>query len=443
MDREVTENRIEAEKAVLVAVDIGGDIDFDKSLDELEELAKTAGAEVVGRVRQARDGFHPGTYIGKGKIEEVADMIRFMDADLVICDDELSPAQMTNLSDVLAVKVIDRTVLILDIFAAHARTAEGKLQVELAQLRYRSSHLIGMGKIMSRLGGGIGTRGPGETKLESDRRQIRSRISVLNKKLADVVKNREVMRAGRDGLPVIAIVGYTNAGKSTLLNTLTDAEVLSEDKLFATLDTTTRAYVFERGQKVLFTDTVGFINKLPHALIRAFRSTLEEAGYADMILHVVDVSNPDYDEQMKVVYDTLNDLGIKGKPILTAFNKIDRLDTEILSSTEGAEKSSADVSDAEEIKRTDNYYGYYRDPQADDHVFISAKSRTGIDELLTHIDELLNAGMIEVEKELRFDQAGLIQKLRTQGSLISEEYTETGIYIKAKIPASEEWLLES
>ncbi|MBQ4463065.1 MAG: GTPase HflX, partial [Eubacterium sp.] len=264
MDREVIENKTETEKAVLVAVDIGGDIDVDKSLDELEELAKTAGAEVVGRVRQARDGFHPGTYIGKGKIEEVADMIRFMDADLVICDDELSPAQMSNLSDVLAVKVIDRTVLILDIFAAHARTAEGKLQVELAQLRYRSSHLIGMGKIMSRLGGGIGTRGPGETKLESDRRQIRSRISALNKKLADVVKNREVMRAGRDGLPVIAIVGYTNAGKSTLLNTLTDAEVLSEDKLFATLDTTTRAYVFERGQKVLFTDTVGFINKLPH-----------------------------------------------------------------------------------------------------------------------------------------------------------------------------------
>ena len=424
MEKALTDTGSKKERAVLIAVDIGGDTDADKSLDELEELAKTAGAEVVGRIIQARDAFHPGTYIGKGKIEEAGELVRFAEADTVICDDELSPAQMSNLSDALGVKVIDRTVLILDIFAAHARTAEGKLQVELAQLRYRSSHLIGMGKILSRLGGGIGTRGPGETKLESDRRQIRSRISALNKKLSDVVKNREVMRAGRQGLPVIAIVGYTNAGKSTLLNTLTDADVLSEDKLFATLDTTTRAYVFETGQKVLFTDTVGFINKLPHALIKAFRSTLEEAGYADMILHVVDVSNPDHEEQMRVVYETLDELGIRGKQVLTAFNKID---------------SFGENGDA--LNNID-LHADIKDPRSDDHVFISAKTGEGITELLSHTETMLNAGMIDVEREFGFDRAGLIQKIRSRGRLISEEYTETGIYIKAQIPAADGWLLE-
>ena len=396
------------EKVILLAVDLGDGTDVEASLDELEELADTAGAEVVGRLIQARESFHPGTYIGKGKIEEAADMVRFTGADSVICDDELSPAQMSNLYEALGVKVIDRTVLILDIFAAHARTGEGKLQVELAQLRYRSSHLIGMGKVLSRLGGGIGTRGPGETKLEADRRQIRERIAVLNRRLKDVVKNRDIMRAGRteSGVPTVAIVGYTNAGKSTLLNTLTRADVLSEDKLFATLDTTTRSLELESGQKILFTDTVGFIRKLPHTVIKAFRSTLEEAGYADVLMHVVDLSNPRYEEQMRVVYETLQELDIGGKPILTVLNK-------------------KDLAPGVHI----------RDLHADDQVSISAKNEEGIDELLSHLEELLNAGMIEIEKVFPFDQAGRIQYIRTHGKLLVEEYREEGIFIKAKIPA--------
>ncbi|MBR6229377.1 MAG: GTPase HflX [Eubacterium sp.] len=412
--RGTVETEQKKEKVVLIAVDLGDDTDIDASLDELEELADTAEAEVVGRLIQARESFHPGTYIGKGKIEEALDMVRFTGADTVICDDELSPAQMSNLSEALGVKVIDRTVLILDIFAAHARTSEGKLQVELAQLRYRSSHLIGMGKVLSRQGGGIGTRGPGETRLEADRRQIRERIAVLNRKLKDVVKNRDVMRAGRteSGVPTVAIVGYTNAGKSTLLNTLTQADILAEDKLFATLDTTTRSRKLESGQQVLFTDTVGFIHKLPHTVIKAFRSTLEEAGYADLLMHVVDISNPRHEEQMRVVYDTLRELDIGGKPILTVLNK------------------------------TDLAPGVHlRDPQADDQVFISAKSGEGTEKLLARLEELLNAGMIAFEKVFPFDQAGRIQYIRSHGKLLEEEYREDGIYVRAKIPAEELHLL--
>ena len=396
------------EKAILLAVDIGDGTDVDASLDELDELAKTADAEVVGRLIQAREAFHPATYIGKGKIDEVRDMAAFTEADTLICDDELSPAQMKNLSDVLGLKVIDRTVLILDIFAAHARTGEGKLQVELAQLRYRSSHLIGMGKVLSRLGGGIGTRGPGETKLEVDRRQIRDRISTLNAKLKDMVKNREVMRAERSeaSIPTIAIVGYTNAGKSTLINRLTDAGVLSEDKLFATLDTTTRSLVTESGQKILFTDTVGFIHKLPHTLIKAFRSTLEEAGYADILLHVVDGSNPRHEEQMKVVYATLKELDIEGKPVLTAINKCD---------------INPLIKDI-------------KDPMADDRVCISAKTGEGVDELLEKLEAIINSSMIDIEKVFPFDQAGRLQYIRQKGQLLEETYREDGIYVRAKIP---------
>ncbi len=396
------------EKAILLAVDIGDGTDVDASLDELDELAKTADAEVVGRLVQAREAFHPATYIGKGKIDEVRDMAAFTEADTLICDDELSPAQMKNLSDVLGLKVIDRTVLILDIFAAHARTGEGKLQVELAQLRYRSSHLIGMGKVLSRLGGGIGTRGPGETKLEVDRRQIRDRISTLNAKLKDMVKNREVMRAERSeaSIPTIAIVGYTNAGKSTLINRLTDAGVLSEDKLFATLDTTTRSLVTESGQKILFTDTVGFIHKLPHTLIKAFRSTLEEAGYADILLHVVDGSNPRHEEQMKVVYATLKELDIEGKPVLTAINKCD---------------INPLIKDI-------------KDPMADDRVCISAKTGEGVDELLEKLEAIINSSMIDIEKVFPFDQAGRLQYIRQKGQLLEETYREDGIYVRAKIP---------
>ncbi len=397
------------EKAILLAVDIGDGNDVDASLDELKELADTADAEVVGRLIQAREAFHPATYIGKGKMDEVKDMALFTEADTLICDDELTPAQMKNLSDALGMKVIDRTVLILDIFAKHARTGEGKLQVELAQLRYRSSHLIGMGKVLSRLGGGIGTRGPGETKLEVDRRQIRERISNLNHKLKDMVKNRDVMRAGRTEarVPTIAIVGYTNAGKSTLINRLTNAGVLSEDKLFATLDTTTRALTLDSGQKLLFTDTVGFIHKLPHTLIKAFRSTLEEAGYADILLHVVDGSNPRHEEQMKVVYETLKELDIEGKPVITAINK-------------------CDVSPiVREIK----------DPIADERVCISARTGEGIDELLSKLEEMINSSMIDIEKVFPFDQAGKLQYIRTKGMLIEETYREDGIYVRAKVPA--------
>lgn len=403
------ETEEQKEKAILLAVDIGDGTDVDASLDELSELALTADAEVVGRLVQVREAFHPATYIGKGKIDEVRDMALFTEADTLICDDELSPAQMKNLSEELGMKVIDRTVLILDIFAAHARTGEGKLQVELAQLRYRSSHLIGMGKVLSRLGGGIGTRGPGETKLEVDRRQIRERISTLNGKLKDMVKNRDVMRAGRSeaGVPTVAIVGYTNAGKSTLINRLTNAGVLSEDKLFATLDTTTRALTLDSGQKILFTDTVGFIHKLPHTLIKAFRSTLEEAGYADILLHVVDGSNPRHEEQMNVVYETLKELDIEGKPVLTAINKCDA------------------YPPAKEIK----------DPVSDDRVCISAKTGEGVDELLSKLEGIINSSMIDIEKVFPFDQAGRIRYIREKGQLIEETYREDGIYVRAKVPA--------
>lgn len=403
------------ERVLLVAVELesrndGQIMTVDQSLDELEELAATAGAETVGRVIQKREAFHPGTYIGKGKMEELRNRIWETEADAIVCDDELSPAQITNLSEELQVKVIDRTVMILDIFAAHANTSEGKLQVELAQLRYRSSRLAGLGRSLSRLGGGIGTRGPGEKKLEMDRRLIRDRISVLNRQLADVVQNWDTMRRqrSRNQTPTVAIVGYTNAGKSTLLNTLTDAKVLEEDKLFATLDPTTRALALADGQKVLFTDTVGFISKLPHSLIRAFRSTLEEAKYADMIMHVVDASNPQYDRQMMVVYETLKELEIKDKPVLTAFNKVDRLE-----------------QPEQEI---------LKDRQSDDYVRISAKRSIGLEEMLGKVEKLLNAGLIPIETVIPYDRAGLISQIRERGKLEIEDYREDGIFVKALVP---------
>ena len=295
------------ERVILVGVSLSDQDDTQKSLDELKELAATAGAETVGTVIQNREQMHPGTYIGKGKIEELKDLLWELDATGIICDDELSPAQMKNLQDELDTKVMDRTLVILDIFASRASTSEGKIQVELAQLKYRQSRLTGFGTAMSRLGGGIGTRGPGEKKLEMDRRLIKSRIAQLNRELKDVKRHREVTREqrNRNRIPVAAIVGYTNAGKSTLLNSLTGAGILAEDKLFATLDPTTRGLKLPSGQEILLTDTVGFIRKLPHHLIEAFRSTLEEAKYADLILHVVDMANPQMDEQMFIVYETL------------------------------------------------------------------------------------------------------------------------------------------
>lgn len=405
------------ERILLVGVATGDEQEVRQSLDELEELGQTAGAETVGKVIQNRERIHPGTYIGKGKIEEVRELVERYHADTVVCDDELSPAQLHNLSEALAVKVIDRTVLILDIFASHASTSEGKLQVELAQLRYRASHLVGERSELSRLGGGIGTRGPGEQKLEIDRRLIKERISLLRRQLVQVQRTRELTRKKRqeNSIPVIAIVGYTNAGKSTLLNRLTGAGVLSEDKLFATLDPTTRKLqsdVAEDIGEMLFTDTVGFIRKLPHHLIQAFRSTLEEAKYADVILHVVDCSNPDMDRQMYTVYDTLRQLSVEDKPVVTAFNKIDRLETSPV----------------------------LKDLQAEKTVRISAKSGEGIVQLLESLTEVLQEQTVLLEKVFPYEEAAMISSVRKYGQMLSEEYRNEGIYIKANIPKEYEYL---
>ena len=400
----------EKERVILVAVDLSENNDsttVDISLDELEELAETAGAVTVGRVVQKRDAFHPGTYIGKGKMEELRDLVWQQQADTIVCDDELSPAQITNLSQELDVKVIDRTVMILDIFAAHAKTSEGKLQVELAQLRYRSSRLMGLGTAMSRLGGGIGTRGPGEKKLEMDRRLIKDRIAWLNRQLKEVVQNRDTMRKqrSRNHTPTVAIVGYTNAGKSTLLNTLTGASVLSEDKLFATLDPTTRLLTLDDGQQLLLTDTVGFIRKLPHNLVEAFKSTLEEAKYADYIIHVVDASNPQAEMQMHIVYETLKELGALGKKTITLFNKQDRVSGES-----------------------------FRDLRADHTLKISARTGEGLEEFKQLLSEILAEGQIYMERLFPYSEAGQIQLIREYGQLLSEEYTEGGIAVKARVP---------
>ena len=402
------------ERIILVGVETAEGDDTRQSLEELEELGQTAGAVTVGMVIQKRERMHPGTYIGKGKIEEVAQLVRSRQADTVVCDDELSPAQLRNLSDALDVKVIDRTVMILDIFAKHATTNEGKLQVELAQLRYRSSHLIGERSELSRLGGGIGTRGPGEQKLEQDRRLIRNRISQLKKELEQVTRTRTLTRKKRqeNSIPVVAIVGYTNAGKSTLLNYLTGAGVLSQDKLFATLDPTTRKLTTEEGEEFLLTDTVGFIRKLPHHLIQAFRSTLEEAKYADIILHVVDCSNPDMDAQMFTVYETLHRLEVGDKKIITAFNKIDLSD-------------GADV---------------LKDLKADRTVRISAKTGDGIPDLIEAISKTDREGKLVVEKTFSYAEAAGISTVRGIGKILEEDYRNEGIYIKAEIPAEYEYL---
>lgn len=395
------------ERVVLVGVQMNDGEDTVESLEELSELAKTAGAETVGTIIQNREAVHPGTYIGKGKIEEVRSLVLAMDANGVICDDELSPAQLNNLERELDCKVMDRTLLILDIFARRAVTSEGKIQVELAQLRYRSARLVGLRESLSRLGGGIGTRGPGEKKLETDRRLIRTRISALKEELKQVEKHRELIRGKRakGNLKTAAIVGYTNAGKSTLLNVLTGAEVLSEDKLFATLDPTTRLLELSDGQQILLTDTVGFIRKLPHHLVEAFKSTLEEAKYADYIVHVVDSSNPQAEKQMHIVYETLRELGAVGKPVITLFNKQDKTETEQI-----------------------------RDLKADHTLKISAKTGAGLEEFKELLGELLSEGMIYVERVFPYQEAGKIQMIRERGQLLSEEYTEAGIAVTARVP---------
>lgn len=397
----------EIEKVILVGVALGKNETTNESLDELEELVKTANAITVGRVVQGLETINNATYIGKGKTLELKDLIIETGATGIVCDDELSPMQIRNLEDELDTKVMDRTMVILDIFASRASTKEGKIQVELAQLRYRSTRLTGKGISMSRLGGGIGTRGPGEKKLETDRRIIKDRISNLSSELNDVIRHRTENRKRRteNNVPVVCIVGYTNAGKSTLLNTLTDANVLEEDKLFATLDPTTRELVLPSGQKVLLTDTVGFISKLPHHLVNAFRSTLEEAKYADIIIHVVDSSNPRMDGQMHTVYETLDKLEVKEKIIITAFNKTDK------------EECDCEVKDL----------------RADETVYISALKGKGLDTLLEVIEKVILESKVYIEKVFPYSKTSVIQLIRNNGQLLLEEYQGDGILVKAYV----------
>lgn len=396
------------EKVILVGLDIGNQEMAERSLDELAELAKTAGANVSGRLIQARESAHPATYIGKGKLEELKDLIWETEATGIICDDELTSAQLGSLEAELSCKIIDRTLLILDIFAARAVSGEGKIQVELAQLRYRASRLTGLGRSLSRLGGGIGTRGPGEKKLEMDRRLIRERISRLKRDLRDVEKHRELIRSQRrqSGVKVAALVGYTSAGKSSIENALTGAGILEDAMLFSTLDTTTRALTLDNTQEILITDTVGFIRKLPHHLVEAFKSTLEEAKYADIIIHVVDASNPQMDEQMYVVYDTLRQLGVEDRPVVTLFNKQDKLESPVRQ----------------------------RDFRAEYSIPVSAKTGMGLEELKKALLEILRREQIYIERLYDFSEAGKIQLIRSRGQLISEEYVPEGIEVKAYVP---------
>jgi len=405
---ELIELKDEIEKVILVGVNTDKTEEIEASLCELEELVMTAGAISVGQIIQNREKVHLGTYLGKGKIEELKELAWELSATGIVCDDELTPAQLNNLRTALDIKVMDRTLVILDIFAKRASTNEGKIQVELAQLKYRVGRLTGLGLSMSRLGGGIGTRGPGEKKLEMDRRLIKERISQLGRELSEMKRHREVTRSKRmrEQTPIIAIVGYTNAGKSTLLNTLTAAGVLEEDKLFATLDPTTKLLELPAGQQVLITDTVGFIKKLPHHLIQAFQSTLEEAKYADIILHVVDASNLQREQHMETVYETLAALEVKDKTIITLFNKIDKA------------KHSGEMCD-EKSKKT---------------LQISAKTGLGIEAIKLEIENVLRENKILIERIYPYDKANLIPYIRKYGELLEEEYQEDGIFIKAFVP---------
>ena len=386
------------------------------SLDELEALADTAGADALDRLVQRRDNPDPATYLGKGKAEEVVNVAATLDADMVIFDDELTPAQGRNLEEIAGVnplaerglKIIDRTGLILDIFAQHARSAEGKLQVELAQLNYRLPRLRGWGDVLSRLGGGIGTRGPGETALEAERRAILRRIQRVKKDLDQLEKTRRLKRKQRTraGVPVIALVGYTNAGKSTLLRKLTDAQVLIQDQLFSTLDPTTRRLELQRGREVLMTDTVGFVRKLPHQLVEAFRSTLEEVGEAHLLLHLVDASR-DPQRQIDAVNTVLKDLDLSDKPVLLAFNKVDLL---------------------EEVE-LDKLRGRY--PEA---AYISAMVDVGLDELLVRLEEELSKLRIEVALDIPFERGDLVSRVHEQGEVLEETYAEAGTHMLARLP---------
>ena len=403
----MNENDKIIEKVILVGTDTY------EALDELRELADTAGAETVATMVQHIERPSVSTYLGSGKLEELAAFIESTEATGIICDDELSPAQMSNLERILDTKIMDRTMLILDIFAQHATTSEGKIQVELAQLQYRLTRLTGKGRAMSRLGGGIGTRGPGEKKLEQDRRVIRTRVSQLKRELADIVSHRELTRKKRGGnsVPVFAIVGYTNVGKSTLLNRLTGAEVLAENKLFATLDTTTRSLDIDGKQQALLTDTVGFIRKLPHNLVDAFRSTLEEARYADYIIHVVDASSENAEEDMRVVYETLDMLKIEGKKVLTVFNKIDKITPETGIDVRGLKDTRAYMT-----------------------VKMSAKTGEGTDDFLDAVTTMIREDRRRLEKVFGYSEMSAVSEIRDNGLIIKEDYRDDGIYIEADVP---------
>ena len=376
----------------------------DESMRELGELVDTAGGEVVGEMVQNRPIPDSGTYFGEGKLDELKEAVVALDATLVVFDDELSPVQLRNISEHIGVRVLDRSMLILDIFAMRARSGEGKLQVELAQLKYQLPRLRGMGIELSRTGGGIGTRGPGETKLESDRRHIRTRIAALEEEIREIKKHRSLLRGRRekDGVITAAIVGYTNAGKSTLLNRLTDAGVFAEDKLFATLDTTSRAITLEDNRKIVLIDTVGFIRKLPHYLIEAFKSTLEEAASADFLIHVIDASSPEADNCIKVVKDVLTEIGAGGKPVINVYNKCD-LDGDYIPADDGC------------------------------NVFISAKTGMGIDELINAIADTAPGKKKERTLLIPYSQGGVLNSLHSSEKVLSENYTADGTEVTVLI----------
>lgn len=402
-DNNIT-NKIKSEnlraRAILAAADCG-EYDCESSMKELEELAKTAGAEVLAQVIQKRAAPEPATVLGEGKIEELRELAKALEADLVIFDCELTASRIRNIEKIVDVRVIDRTMLILDIFAGRAVSNEGKLQVELAQLKYRLPRLAGIGASMSRLGGGIGTRGPGETKLETDRRHIRSRINKLEENLRELEKRRDFSRSRRkkDNVLTAAIVGYTNAGKSSLLNNLTGADVLAENKLFATLDLTSRGVELPDGRTVLVIDTVGLIRRLPHNLVEAFKSTLEEAASADIILHVCDISDPEAAEKAQTTSQLLGELGCGEIPVVNVLNKCDLVDNHI--------------------------------PESSDTVKICAKTGEGFDRLLKAISENLPESSKRVRLLLPYDKGGITAKIREKGKIFSEEYTESGIEVDA------------
>jgi len=398
------ENETAPQKAILVAVDTGA-YDADVSIDELSELAITAGAETIASVIQKRSALDRATAVGSGRLEEIKEFAEAQEANLLIFDCELTASQMGRISDAVGIAVIDRTMLILDIFAQRAHTSEGRLQVELAQLRYRLPRLTGQGKALSRLGGGIGTRGPGETKLESDRRHIRRRIQMLEEKLEKTEKRRKELRQRRkrDGVTTAAIVGYTNVGKSTLLNALTDAGILAEDKLFATLDPTSRALALPDGRNILLIDTVGFVRRLPHQLVRAFHATLEEAASADLLICLCDASSAEAAEQVEVTRELMRELGVTDTPMLVVFNKCD-----LPEDTAAAEGLIADVR-------------------------ISAKNGSGFPQLLNAIERALPPAQTRVETLIPFDKGGLLAEIRKDGRILEERYEEDGIHITALI----------